>query len=322
MPAVTRKKTRHGGANGKEEDVEKMPNNIKLECKSKYKSGEGKVISWKNYLTLANTPKAHAGFEDFSRKEITDEGIRFLILDGYNSDLRKSVDKGDGETKMKDRFNSIIQEIKADIQPPLFSNTSYELVTKMHTAIENFFSELQSMGNDLRRLLYNRRTSRNTKSSQQIAEQVKQNLEQQQLIRQQATMKFDNEIPMPDGWPVKLDLYFFYKQDPRYREISKNLLRVYQMMDYLKYNKNLDYSLTNAMREKANQNLFDEMLADKCLESNTFKKHISTEKNRIEKLCREKYLVNHIVHAYNKEHEPFQIYMKDALQRILYNNFF
>ena len=319
MPAVTRKKTRRGGANGEEEDVERMPNNIQLNCKSNYKTGEGKDISWKNYLTLANTSRAHAGMEDFSQKQITNEGMRYLILGAYNSDLQTAVDKGDGNNKIKDRFNSIIQEIIADIKEPLFSNTSYELVIKMHTAIENFFNELQSMGNDLRGLLYKRRTNRNTRSSQQLAEQLKQNEEQQRLIREQATQKFNNEIDMPDGWPVKLDLYFFYKQDPRYREISNYLLRVYQMTDYLKYNQNLDYSLTNAMREKANQNLFDEMLKDKCLESYEFTKYIpnGSRINAIKKKCREKYLVDHIVKpAYDTGTEIFKKYLNDAINKI------
>jgi hypothetical protein len=67
------------------------------------------------------------------------------------------------------------------------------------------------------------------------------------------------------------------------------------MTDYLKYNQNLDYSLTNAMREKANQNLFDEMLKDECLESNEFKNYIPNglKINAIKKKCREKYLVDH-----------------------------
>jgi hypothetical protein len=319
MPAVTRKKTRRGGANGEEEDVERMPNNIQLNCRSNYKTGQGQDISWKNYLTLANTSRAHAGMEDFSIKEITNEGIRYLILGAYSSDLRTAVDKGDGNNKMNDRFNSIIQEIIADIKEPLFSNTSYELVIKMHTAIENFFNELQSMGNDLRGLLYKRRTNRNSKLSQQFAEQLKQNEEQQRLIGEQATQKFNNEIDMPDGWPVKLDLYFFYKQDPRYREISKYLLRVYQMTDYLKYNQNLDYSLTNAMREQANQNLFDEMLQDKCLESYEFTNYIPNglKINAIKKKCREKYLVDHIVKpAYTKDTEIFKKYLNDAINKI------
>jgi len=325
MPAVTRKKTRRGGANG-EEDVEKMPNNIQLNCKSNYKSGNGQDISWKNYLTLANTSRAHACVEDFSQKQITKTSILYLMQDAYSSDFQTAINKrgSDTEAIKNDRIRSIAEEIIADIKEPLFSNTSYELVIKMHTAIENFFNELQSMGNDLRGLLYKRRGIRNTRSSQQLAEQLKQNEEQQRLIREQATQKYNNEIDMPDGWPVKLDLYFFYKQDPRYREVSHNLLRVYQMMDYLKHNQNLDYSLTNAMREKANQNLFDEMLADKCLEAGTYTKYIPNgiKINAIEKICREKYLVDHIVNAYTKEKEEFQTYVKNAYERIQGNKLF
>jgi len=321
MPAVTRKKTRRGGANGEEEDVERMPNNIQLNCKSNYKTGEGKDISWKNYLTLANTSRAHAGFEDFSQKQITKTSILYLMQDAYSSDFQTAINKrgSDTEAIKNDRIRSIAEEIIADIKEPLFSNTSYELVIKMHTAIENFFNELQSMGNDLRGLLYKRRTNRNSKLSQQLAEQLKQNEEQQRLIREQATQQFKNEIDMPDGWPVKLDLYFFYKQDPRYREISKNLLRVYQMTDYLKYNQNLDYSLTNTMREKANQNLFDEMLQDKCLESYEFTNYIPNglKINAIKKKCREKYLVDHIVKpAYDKDTEIFKKYLNDAINKI------
>lgn len=316
MPAVTRKKTRRGGANGEEEDVERMPNNITLQCKSGYKTGEGKDISWKNYLTLANTSRAHAGFEDFSIKEITKSGILYLIQDAYPNYFKKL-----NTSNYFDVSKSIIE----GIEPPLQATVPDKLVSKMHQAIEDFFNELQSTGNDVSRFLNKKERERHLNKKYQKNMQDYNELAQREREKLQQQAKESFEISMPDGWPVMLDLYFFYKQDPRYREISKNLLRVYQMTDYLKYNQNLDYSLTNAMREKANQNLFDEMLNDKCLESYTFTTYIPNGNaiNAIKKKCREKYLVDHIVKpAYTKDTPIFKEYLEQAINKIFYNKLF